>query len=270
MTTFKLTLAYDGTDYIGWQRQASGTSIQGLLEDALAELEGREVAVAGAGRTDAGVHALGQVASFALERSIDTGTLVRALNAHLPVDVRVLSACEAAASFHARFDARSKTYRYRIWNGDVLNPFERRYVWHVVGSLDVPAMTAAVRLLEGTHDFAAFQGTGSDAATSVRTIFHSSIQSAIRPSTGSGRPELAEGRYPQSAMIELTLEGDGFLRHMVRAIVGSLVDVGRGRRDPSWLGDVLASKTRAMAGQTAPAHGLALVSVSYPRVAAEP
>jgi tRNA pseudouridine38-40 synthase len=252
MAVFKIVLAYDGTDYIGWQRQATGTSIQGLIEGALGELEGREVAVAAAGRTDAGVHALGQVASFSLERPIDTATLVRALNAHLPVDVRVLSASEASSSFHARFDARSKTYRYRIWNGDVLNPFERRYVWHVVGALDVEAMAAAARLLEGRHDFAAFQGTGSEAATSVRTIFQSAIS------------------HQQSAMIEFAVEGDGFLRHMVRAIVGSLVEVGRGRRPPAWMSDVLASKSRAMAGQTAPALGLVLASVRYPCVAAEP
>src|SRR5262249_40941582 len=156
-------VAYDGTDYVGWQRQASGVSIQGLVEDALRELDGRQVDVMGAGRTDAGVHALGQTASFSLERAIDAATLVRALNAKLPPAVRVRTADVQPAAFNARFDARSKTYRYRIWNGEVLNPFERRYVWHLVNPLDAGAMAAAALALEGTHDFAAFQGTGSDA-----------------------------------------------------------------------------------------------------------
>src|SRR2546428_10535594 len=133
MPTFKLTIAYDGTDLVGWQRQASGTSVQGLLESALRDLDGREVAVTGAGRTDAGVHALGQTASCALERTIAPGVLIRALNARLPAEVRVMDAIETPPAFHARFDARLKTYRYRIWNSDVISPFERRYAWHVPG-----------------------------------------------------------------------------------------------------------------------------------------
>jgi len=140
MTTFKITVAYDGTDYVGWQRQASGVSIQGLLEDALRALDERDVPVAAAGRTDAGVHALGQVASFTLARALPCDAIVRAVNARLPDAVRVLSAAEAPRSFHARFDARTKTYRYRIWNGDVMPPFERRYAWHLTGPLDVASM----------------------------------------------------------------------------------------------------------------------------------
>ncbi len=259
MPHFKIVLAYDGTDYIGWQRQASGTSIQGLVEDALRELDGRDVSVAGAGRTDAGVHALGQVASFSLERTIEPVTVLRSLNAKLPPDIRVRTAEAVPPGFHARFDARAKTYRYRIWNGEVLNPFERRYVWHIVGPLDIEAMAAAARVLEGTHDFAAFQGTGSDAATTVRTITQSTLQSTIHD--------------PQSAMamVEFTITGDGFLRHMVRAIVGSLVEIGRGRQAASWLGEVLASRRRERAGQTAPPHGLALVAVDFgSALAAEP
>jgi tRNA pseudouridine38-40 synthase len=271
MSHFKIVLAYDGTDYIGWQRQASGTSIQGLVEDALAELDGRAVNVAGAGRTDAGVHALGQVASFSLERTIDPATVVRSLNAKLPADVRVLSAEDAAPSFHARFDARSKTYRYRIWNAEVLNPFERRYVWHLVNRLDVDAMATAARLLEGTHDFAAFQGTGSDAATTVRTITRTSLQVTIdnshvtiqRTSHNSPPTTGSAIHNPQSSMLEFLIAGDGFLRHMVRAIMGSLVEVGRGRQPATWIGEVLESRRRARGGQTAPAYGLALVSVDY-------
>ena len=245
MPTFKVTLAYDGTDFVGWQRQAEGVSIQGVLEDALREFDRSDVPVTGAGRTDAGVHALGQVAGFTLARDFASEIVVRALNAKLPETVRVLSAEEAPASFHARFDARSKTYRYRIWNGDVLTPFERRYAWHVPAALDVDAMDAAARLLEGTHDFAAFQAGGSDVATTVRTIGQSTI------------------RHSPSAMIEYDVTANGFLRHMVRAIVGTLVEIGRGRRPPGWMRDVLASRDRSAAGRTSPARGLFLERVEY-------
>ena len=262
MPTFKITLAYDGTDFVGWQRQASGISIQGLLEDALRELDGRDVTVMGAGRTDAGVHALGQVAAFAIERPLAADAIVRALNARLPHTVRLLSAEEAPASFRARADARSKTYRYRIWNGDVVSPFERRFVWHVPGALNVDAMRAAAQLLEGLHDFAAFQTAGSDVRTTERQILRSAIESEIR-SSRSGRPEPVEGRNPQSEILTYEVCGTGFLRHMVRAIAGSLVEVGRGHHPPSWMADVLASRDRGQAGPTAPARGLFLVSVVY-------
>src|SRR5690242_19552539 len=164
---FRITLAYDGTEFVGWQRQASGTSIQGLLEDALRELDDRDVPVVGAGRTDAGVHALGQCASFTLTRTIAADALVRAVNARLPDAVRVIAAAEAPAGFNARFDARGKTYRYRIWNQDVMDPFERRYTWHLSGRLDLDAMTAAAHAIEGRHDFAAFQASGSSVQETV-------------------------------------------------------------------------------------------------------
>jgi tRNA pseudouridine38-40 synthase len=242
---FKITLAYDGTDFNGWQRQPDGTSIQALVEDALRELDGRDVIVTGAGRTDAGVHALAQVAAFSLERTIDPATVVRAVNVRLPESVRIVSAAIVDADFHPRFDATSKRYRYRIWNADVASPFERRYAWHIIDRLDVDAMNAAAATLVGTHDFAAFCGTGSDAATTTRTVFESAI------------------RNPQSALLEYEVSGDGFLRYMVRNIVGSLVDIGRGRMAPEWLGQVLASRDRTKAGRTAPAHGLFLVGVKY-------
>ena len=299
MPSFKIVLAYDGTDFVGWQRQASGTSIQGVLEDALRTLDDRAVTVAGAGRTDAGVHALGQVASFSLERAIDRDTLLRALNAQLPDSVRALSAAEVPATFNSRFNARAKTYRYRICNGPVLSPFERRYAWHVPGALDVDAMNAAARRLEGRHDYAAFQAGRSDAITTEREVFVSRIedcglriycglpigdrglspQSAIvnQSSIGHQSPIVNESairhrspilnesaiRNPQSAMIEYEITGDGFLRHMVRTVVGTLVEIGRGRRSVEWIDEVLASRDRAAAGQTAPAAGLFLVSVDY-------
>jgi tRNA pseudouridine38-40 synthase len=263
MPTFKLTIAYDGTGLVGWQRQASGTSVQALLEDALAELEGKPVAVMGAGRTDAGVHAVGQVAGVSLERAIASESLLRAMNAKLPVAVRVTAAVEMPATFHARFHARSKTYRYRIWNGDVLNPFERPYVWHVPApALNVGGMSAAARLLEGRHDFAAFQAAGTETHGTERVVFSSRIVARER----DGGEPLAIVRLPPPCRGELVvyeIRGSGFLRYMVRAIIGTLVEVGRGRRPPEWMADVLASRERVRAGPTAPAEGLFLMSVDY-------
>src|SRR4030095_332189 len=173
MRTLKLTLAYDGTRFVGWQRQAEGESIQGLLEEALARFEGSHVTVHGAGRTDAGVHALGQVASVAVSFDHDIVTLQRALNAQLPPDVRVLSIEEMDAGFHARFRARSKTYQYRIRNSLVAHPFDRAFAWHLPERLDIDARRRAAAALEGTHDFTAFQSAGSETSGTTRTITQS-------------------------------------------------------------------------------------------------
>jgi tRNA pseudouridine38-40 synthase len=254
MPTFRITLAYDGTDFVGWQRQATGVSIQGLLEDALGELDGRPVTVIGAGRTDAGVHALGQVASFSLDKSMAPDTVVRALNARLPVSVRVVAAAEAPGTFHARFGARMKTYRYRMWHGDVINPFERQYAWHLTGTLDVDRMAEAARVIEGRHDFAAFQAAGGTARTSEREV----LSSCVDAQTGQVGQVGQVGR-----LVVYEVCGNGFLRHMVRNIVGTLVEIGRGRRPPGWIGEVLASRVREQAGPTAPAAGLFLVNVTY-------
>jgi tRNA pseudouridine38-40 synthase len=243
MTTFKLTLAYDGTNYVGWQRQATGASVQGLIEDALRVLDGRDVTLHGAGRTDAGVHALGQVASCALDRPIPSDVLVRALNARLPADVRVVSAQTVAPDFHARFTSTAKSYRYRIDNADVMNPFERHYAWHLFGALDVEAMDAAARTLEGRHDFSAFHTAGVT-RTAERTVTCSTVRR-------------------DSHFVIYDITGDGFLRHMVRAIVGTLVDIGRGRRPREAMREVLISRDRRQAGATAPARGLFLVGVEY-------
>jgi tRNA pseudouridine38-40 synthase len=240
----KLTLQYDGTEYVGWQRQANGVSIQSLLEDALAPLEGAPVTVTGAGRTDAGVHALAQVASVPLTAPLDDETLQRALNAKLPGDVRVVGAERAADDFNARFAASGKTYEYRIVNGPFLSPFERRYAWHLPHPLNVGAMQAAADALVGTHDFAAFQAAGGSVKTTERDITSLEVDF-------------------DSPHLSIVVSANGFLRHMVRAIVGTLVEVGAGRATAAWVGEVLASRDRARAGPTAPALGLFLVSVDY-------
>lgn len=256
--TLLVTLAYDGTGLVGWQRQPAGVSVQGLLEDALAPIEGAKVAVTGAGRTDAGVHAIGQRASFAIRHPLPPSVLQRALNARLPAQVRVTAIEERPAGFNARFDALGKTYRYIIDAGAVADPFAARYAWHVPQPLDVPAMAAAVALLQGTHDFAAFQSTGTDVEGTVRTIGRASCE-LVAASDGAP-PCLA---LPGARRLAIELSGDGFLRHMVRAVVGTLVEIGRGQRAAGDMARVLASRDRSTAGATAPAHGLCLVEVRY-------
>jgi tRNA pseudouridine38-40 synthase len=258
MRVLKLTVAYDGTAYVGWQRQAEGTSIQGLLESILADMDGAPVAVAGAGRTDAGVHALGQVASARMRTALDVETLRRAVNARRPPDVRVLDVEARADDFHARFSARGKRYRYLMATGPVISPFASRYVWHVPGRLDRAAMQQAAATLVGTHDFAAFQSTGTSVPHAVRTL----AEAMVSEVTGTPPPPLGGEVAPGGSLIALEVEADGFLRHMVRAIAGTLVEVGGGRRDPD-LRALIASADRASGGPTAPAHGLWLVHVLY-------
>ena len=247
MRNLKVTLQYDGTDFVGWQRQDTGVSIQGLLEDALAPIEGAAVVVHGAGRTDAGVHALAQIATFGLHASIDAATLVRALNGVLPPAVRVTAAEDVDQGFHARFSAVGKVYEYRLVNAPFISPFLHRYAWHVPGRLDLAAIRDASRLLTGRRDFEAFQGSGSDVASTVRTIH------ALEWQDGHGHDEPTIVR----------IQGDGFLRHMVRNIVGTLVEIGSGRWPAAEMTSILESRNRARAGRTAPALGLFLVRVLY-------
>ena len=240
MRTLKFTIQYDGTDYVGWQRQPSGIAIQQLLEDALAPIEHGLTTIHGAGRTDAGVHAMAQVASATVVNELAGPTLARALNAVLPRDVRVLTVEEMPAGFHARFDARSKTYEYRIVNAPLVSAFLHRYVWHVPQPLDAEAMRTAAGVLVGRHDFAGFQGTGTPVASTERTILALDVEDG--------------GGYDLPLVIRVT--GDGFLRHMVRNIVGTLVEVGVGRWDPWRPLAVLDSRDRSQAGRTAPPQGL--------------
>ena len=246
MRTVKLTIAYDGTDYVGWQRQATGESIQGLLEDALARIEGASVAVHGAGRTDAGVHAEGQVASVRIAAALDDETLARALNANLPVAIRVMDVQTAADDFHARFSAAAKVYEYRIWNGPAVPPFINRYVWHVPQRLDMSRLVEAACATSGEHDFAAFQGTGSTTHTTVRRVL-----SAVWR------------RSAEEPLLTFEITGEGFLRHMVRSLAGTLVEIGLERRSVADMAGLLNAPDRAHAGRTAPACGLFLVRVLY-------
>ena len=247
MRTLKVVLQYDGTAYAGWQRQENGASIQALLEDALEPIEGSRVVVHGAGRTDAGVHALAQVATVTLGAAMEPPALARALNAVLPADVRVLTVEDAAPGFHARFSATGKVYEYRIVNAPLVSPFLQKYVWRVGQPIDLQTMREASALLVGTHDFAAFQGARAKVTSTTRTV------RAIEWEDGGG----------YDLPIVMRIEGDGFLRHMVRIIAGTLVDVGVGRWPPSRVAGILASRDRTQAGPTAPAQGLFLVRVIY-------
>ncbi|HTM56423.1 MAG TPA: tRNA pseudouridine(38-40) synthase TruA [Pirellulales bacterium] len=248
MRTFKLVLAYDGTNYSGWQAQQGHVTLQGTLEAALARITGESLRVAGSGRTDAGVHAEGQVVSFRSETRLAPDVLQRALNAELPRDMAVLEASHAADDFHARRSARSKRYRYQLEDGPVRGVFARPYVWHYRAPLDEAAMHRAAQTLLGTHDFSSFETSGSPRESSVRTVFYIGVK------RGQGR---GAGR------LDLEIEADGFLYNMVRSIVGTLVEVGRGERDEAWPAQVLAARDRKQAGQTAPPQGLFLVRVNY-------
>jgi len=245
MRTIKLTLAYDGTGYVGWQRQTNGASVQGLLEGALSTIDGRAVTVHGAGRTDSGVHAIGQVASARIACAHDERRLRRALNANLPSDVRVFEVRVMPDEFHARFSATGKTYEYRIWNGRVVPPMLRLYTWHVPQPLDTAVMQQAAQAIAGEHDFAAFQGSRSMTHTSVR------------------RMTSASWRTGADGIVVFEIAGDGFLRYMVRSLVGTLVDIGHGRWPPEHVAQLLQTGDRSIAGRTAPAPGLILVRVHY-------
>jgi len=241
---FKITIQYDGTDYHGWQLQANGRTIQGELTRVLSLFDSRAVTVHGAGRTDAGVHAEGQVASFFLKRRFEPHLLRDAINGNLSRDIRVVEAEPVADSFHARFLAKSKFYRFRIWNGAVAPPFVYRYVYHHRDPLDVEAMQLAAMPLVGRHDFSAFTGADSDVEDYVRVLTRLDV---VR----------------QKNEIWIEVEAEGFLRYMVRTIAGTLIDVGRGRRAASDISEILESRDRNRAGATVSAAGLTLIRVDY-------
>ena len=242
---FKLVIEYDGTAYHGWQRQKSDRSIQAEIEKALTVMTRKAITLSASGRTDAGVHALGQVAHFTCETAIEPEAFHLGLNSLLLDDI-VIKACENVPdTFHARYDARRKTYRYRILNRRVPTAVDNRYVWHIRQELQIGAMQSAAAQVVGEHDFKAFEGTGSPRTSTVRTIFRARLT-----------------QEPEGYLV-FEIEGDGFLRYMVRNIVGTLVEVGRGKITPEGFKMILESKDRDRAGATAPPQGLFLVSVEY-------
>ncbi len=241
MRRIRVILAYDGTGYHGWQVQPGLPTIQGALETAIEQIEGRPVAVAGSGRTDAGVHALAQVAAFSMVNPIPLPNLKKALNRLLPLEIRVLSVEEAEADFHPRFQARAKTYEYRIWRSEVCPPFERRYVYHFPYPMREERFIEAASVLVGEHDFSAFAASDEKDAlggSKVRTLFDSRA-------------------WREGDRLLYRVRGSGFLKHMVRNITGALIEVAKGNLDP---GKILDLKR---AEHSAPARGLFLVRVDY-------
>lgn len=244
MRRIKLTIAYDGTDYSGWQVQPERLTIQGVLEEIFAGIEKRPVHVAGSGRTDAGVHALAQVAAVSLDNAIPVANLRKAVNRLLPDSIRLLSAEEAPADFHPRFDAIAKTYEYRIFRGEVCSPFERRYVHHHPYPLNQDTFLASAPLLEGEHDFSAFATMDDRDGSKVRRIFSSCA-------------------WQEGERLIYQVRGSGFLKHMVRNIVGTLIEAAKGNVTSAHI-ETMLQTGHPKTGQRAPASGLFLASVEYP------
>ena len=240
----KLTIEYDGTNYHGWQFQARGETIQSVLERAVSTFLGKPTRITGSGRTDAGVHALGQVVNFFSDKEFDPHRIQRALNALTPGDITIKEVEIAPDTFDARREARGRVYEYRILNRSTPSPFHLNRAWRVHDQLDVQAMRAAIRCLEGEHDFSSFRAAGCDAAHPVRKVYNVSLEQ-------------------RGELLVFTIKATAFLRHMVRNIVGTLVEVGRGQRTPESFAELLKAHDRTKAGATAPPCGLFLVEVKY-------
>ena len=270
MRNIRLRIAYDGTQYAGWQIQPEHPTVQGVLEEAVRKLTGEEVRMLSAGRTDAGVHALGQVANFITESRIPADRWRPALQDKLPADIVILESDEVPQDFHATFWAKSKRYRYLIYNNLIDDPFLSRYTWRISQPLDVDAMNAAAQVLVGTHDFRSFESHWPNKATSVRTVSHLSLRRhagwnlwAPEPQHVVGANGSAATANAQLPFISLEIEADGFLYNMVRAITGTLVNVGRGTWTAEDVRRVLVEQDRSRAGGTAPACGLYMACVHY-------
>ena len=247
---FKLLIQYDGTDFHGWQVQENDRTIQGELERVVGTLEGEHVGVNGSGRTDAGVHAEGQVANLRMNRPFTPEKLKAAINGNLWRDIRVLNVEKAADGFHARFSATGKTYIYRVVNAPVMSPFWRRFAHHESKPLNLAAMIEASRFFLGEHDWTAFSSAQADGDNRVRNISEFSIQS-----TWDARA--------QANLLEFRVSANGFLRYMVRSLMGTLLEVGRGAKDSDTIQTAIITGDRSLAGTTAPAHGLTLLKVDY-------
>ena len=268
MQNWKLTLAYDGTDFRGWQVQPGEATVQGELQGALGRIAGEWPLPQGSGRTDAGVHALAQVASFVLAAPIPAENLMRALNRTLPLSIRVLEARPAPGRFHARHSAIAKTYEYRIFRGELCPPFLGRYVYAWAGRLDVEALDAAAQVFVGEHDFTSFAASDPDLGQRETGVESGPAQDL--GATAQTQPKDAVRTIFTSAweqrggeLLVYRVRGDGFLHHMVRNLVGTMLDAGRGYLPVAEIPAVLAARRRAAAGPTAPARGLFLHSVEY-------
>jgi len=245
MRNIKLLIEYDGTNYLGWQIQPGGPTIQGTLEEKLSRLTGERIRLTGSGRTDSGVHALGQVAHFKTQSQMDIRTIQRALNSLLPPDLVIQRVEEVHEGFHARKHSKSKVYEYRILNRNLRPVFQRGYVWHIPQKLNLTEMKKATQTLIGQHDFSAFRTVGSPTRTAIRRVI---------------RADWKKGR---DGLIRFEIEANGFLKQMVRSIIGTLVEIGKGKTKASDLRKILNSKARKEAGPTAPAQGLFLKEVKY-------
>ncbi len=264
-----LTIAYDGTAYQGWQVQPNGVTVQECVENAIRQLTGETLRVLCAGRTDSGVHALGQVASFRTASRIPAHQFRRGLQRYLPDDIVIVRSQAVAPEFHATFSAVRKRYQYLIWDGPVTPPGLRHHVYRPRRALNVGPMQEALQALPGTHDFRCFETNYPNKATSVRTILDTQIRRTPAPDlwTSPVAWQPADPRPhedPLNPLIRFEVEADGFLYNMVRAIVGTLLRVGSGQRPPDYLAQVIDSMDRGFAGSTAPAHGLTLMRVDYP------
>lgn len=247
---FKLLIQYDGTDFHGWQIQENQRTVQGELERVIGMIENEKVHISGAGRTDAGVHAEGMVANVHLNRPFTPENLRNAVNGNLWRDVRIMNAEKADEDFHARFSAKGKTYLYRVVNAPVMSPFWLRFAHHEARPLDVGRMNETARLFLGTHDWTAFSSSKSDCENKIRTITDFTVES------------FWDSRA-NASLIEFRITGNGFLRYMVRSIVGTMLEVGRGEKDSDTILSAIVGGDRSLAGKTAPAHGLTLLKVFY-------
>lgn len=266
-----LTIAYDGTDYCGWQIQPEAPTIEGTMNETISKLLGEEIHIIGASRTDAGVHAKGTVAVFDTASKIPSDKFSFVINQGLPDDIRILKSEQVPDDFHPRKVSCKKTYEYRIYNDTFMLPTRRLYTHHVYGKLDVDAMSKAGQYLVGEHDFTSFMGAGSQALTTVRTIYELSVERTSKHSahivtetgTGSFTEQGICKTEEQGSEVVIRVTGNGFLYNMVRIIAGTLIDVGQGRFEPEDIKTMLKAKDRASAGQTAPACGLCLVRYEF-------
>ncbi len=250
MRCFHLTVAYDGTAFFGWQWQPDRRTVQGAIEEAIYRVTGERLRIVGSGRTDTGVHAHGQAASFRSATDLEAHVLLRALNANLPADVRIVASREAAADFCALRQSTGKRYRYLIHNAEIPDVFLQNRAWFVYDPLDVEAMNAAAQGLHGRHDFKSYETSGSPRVDTCRTLRDLTVRRSVDEDARS--------------LVSIEVEADGFLYNMVRNLVGTLVEVGRGKRPIEWPAEILPARDRRLAGPTAPAHGLYMLRAFFP------